>query len=182
MMMGVMTVSAGAKTKKITPKRLSKVEHTIWEESDATTVKKGTYNVVVPRKKNKDSNFILEFKAPKTATYKFDVSNVKTSNDKELLSGTFAFYKEYDPSPRYQNLELIGDIKTQGGKNELGVLSFGNYNSNEDYSGPKDELSEAVTKKRYGKLKINKGETVYIYFNTDGNKYGYLKSFTLKIK
>lgn len=153
--LGCMVISASA-AKKIPVKKLKNLDYKAScarIKKNATTVKTGTCRVQVGKKK---SGYV-KFKAPKTKDYTFTLSGVKTTN-KYGYSTDFANIK-YIKRYSFSKKEYLYDyqVRTQGGK--AFTLWFGTKKSVSNYN---TNLSTRAS--RYGKIKLNKGETVYLYF------------------
>ena len=162
MAFGTMTISASAKTKSIKPKSCGFATSTSTANKKATTVRTGSYAIKVPSKQQ----FYLKFTAPKTKNYTFTSSAFKSKN------GNYTCGHGYIMTKYGNNGQSItmADVKTQGGKN-----SSLYYSIKSDTSGAK---KYRYLSSRYATIKLNKGETVYIYYSFAGG----MKSFNLSIK
>ena len=132
--------------------------------------KKGTYNI-----NSKVKSAYIRFTAPKTATYTISVYNIrnwgKSSSESDLV-GQFWVNKESKRGGFVEPLKL----KTNYGQSQafplaskLVVNRWGNAGRN---------TTEKCLYSRYAKVKLKKGETVYIQTDMAANKY----QCTLKIK
>ena len=112
----------------------------------AKTVSTGTYTVKVT------GSGYLKFTPSATRTYEFTFSSVKTKFSYAL--GSVIFQKE--DGKKMKNIS----IKTDGGKTDMINLA-----TRDDSD---DDPAELYLKTRSTKLKIKKGEPVYLYFNFVG--------------
>ncbi len=154
MLMGTMSVStfAATQTKSVKKQTFSTRTNTI--KKKAATVKKGTTKLVI-----KKGEGYVKFKAPKTKYYKFTFSNFKS---KKFSSNGFIYIQKPDKySPEYSWQE---NVKTKGGKSTTLWMSVNGYK----HSG---KLLYRPLAKRTGKIKLKKGETVYIYFYFSSSKH-----------
>lgn len=121
--------------------------------------KKGTYNIKVKTTDNYWYKGWMKFKAPKTATYSFVFSNVNSK--KKPVSGYVlgSFATEYGSW-------MPANFSTKGGKSEYLYLA-----SKKSY----DRLT-----KRTGKIKLKKGQEIYLYFEFQKQFKG--KAGTMSIK
>ena len=158
------SVQAEAKTKTVTANK---------KQKKAPALKLGkTYKV------NSKNNTLVKFTAPKTGTYKVTISNIATSPkvksgaDYELGN---LFIQKKSSSGRY----LISQtVKTQGGKySNLKMATKDSYNHN--YKGKKVTVNTYLAS-RYGKIKLEKGETIYMeyYYTGIGGKCTYTMKVT----
>ena len=123
----------------------------------AKTVTTGTYTVKVT------GSEYLKFTPSATRTYEFTFSTVKTKFSYAL--GSVVFQKA--DGKELKNIS----VKTDGGKTDM--LNIATRNDAVD----EDEPAELYLKKRSAKMKITKGEPLYIYFNFVG-----ADSVNMKIK
>ena len=132
-------------------------------------VKKGTTRVT-----QKKQHALVKFTAPQTKAYTFTVSNVSDPSDKSNIAcGHYYILK--DNGRGY--LESL-TASTQGGKNSTLRIATPQFLNNWNQSGSK---STWYLKSRYGKVKLKKGETVYLdVFVTVGTNKKSL--YTLNIK
>ena len=158
-----MSITASAKTKKISPKNQSFTTATKTASKKATTIKKGTYEITPPSK----GRFYVKFKAPSTKKYSFTISNIvpKATGSYAYTNGYFYISKVYAKNNKY--------IFSTKAKTEGGTTTTFWYSSKDNGYGKK--LTRPLPK-RTAKVKINKGETVYLYFNTDAKAV----TFTVK--
>ncbi|MBR2189705.1 MAG: hypothetical protein IJ860_09935 [Eubacterium sp.] len=164
LLVGTMTTSAFAAS-------TIKVNNAGWTSSyaeankKATVVKKGTSSV---KMKSKGQGF-LKFTANKTKTWSFTVSSLKHGKSYSYASGYFYVMTRYG-----QNNQYIGQeqLVTKGGKNSAMWVR----DKNAYYSKSGKVLTRNLLT-RTGKIKLQKGQKVFIYFNlTPGT------SFKLNIK
>lgn len=113
----------------------------------AAKVKRGTTSLTIKKGKG-----WLKFKAPKTKTYTFTFSDVKSA---EFSSNAFVgVYKV----AKYSSSSVASvKVKTKGGKSNTLWLSCNGY-------AHANEMLERPIAKRSGKIKLAKGEWVYLYF------------------
>lgn len=134
-------------------------------EKKAKTVKKGTTKLTY----SKGQGYI-QFKAPKTATYSFTFSKVKAT--KKTANNAFVeFQKKDSSSPKYA---FLTDVKTKGGKTDTLWLSV----NGAKFSGGYYTALDKPIASRTGKIKLKKGEKLYLYFYNSTGK----TTTTLKIK
>ena len=132
----------------------------------ATKLSKGTYKLTIA----KGSGY-AKFTAPAAGTYTFVLSNVEDKNSAASCGYWFVMTTR---GYRYTS-EYIGQdkIPTNGGKATALHMAVNGY---------KDTRSKTKVNKyivsRYGKIKLKKGETAYIYFKFLGQK----TTATFKIK
>lgn len=121
----------------------------------ASKVKKGTTTLVFPK-----SEGFLKFVAPATKTYSFTFSNLK---DKKDTYGFVKFLKKKKHIPGqsddFNDLKIL-DIATKGGKDEC--LYIASTGLPEDNTGP---VISRYLHKRTGKIKLRKGEVLYIFYS-----------------
>ena len=153
MVLTLTSVPAFAKTKTIKMKGAAYTSRTADMSRSAKTVKKGTYILKTSKKKGG----FLKFTATKTKTYTFTISHYSTN--KSYCNGYWYIMTQSKYSPDYY---YSTEVKTQGGKtSSLYICSKSNT------SGKK---VHRFLKSRYGKIKLQKGQTVYIYlYYTGGN-------------
>ncbi len=135
----VSPLTVEAKTKKLTPKTLSKENFEVgWTSKQAKTVKKGNYVITFNKKSGVNSAY-LKFTAPKTKKYRFTASDLSSNS-----SGWFGLMQPYTSS------KILGykTVKTNKGKD------YGLHFYSEDY--------RSLIHTRWGEMKLKKGETVYI--------------------
>lgn len=156
------SVQAEAKTKSIKA-------NTNYEKNykKSPAVKLGvTYKVSSQKKRS-----AVKFTAPKAGTYKVTISNVasapKAKDGVDIMYGT-AHINKPSSSGRYLFLEKI---KTQGGKS-YSLCMTTNYCYNKSGKGKKVEIYSSLAS-RYGKIKLKKGETIYISFSCTSKKNTY---------
>ncbi len=122
----------------------------------ATRVTRGTTRLTI-----KGGKGYMKFKAPKTKTYTFTMSNMKSN--RFSASGYWYIMKSYGSGGRY-----IGQVpvRTQGGRTT--AMWMGVNGRNPGSTGKKIYRTLA---KRSAKIKLKKGEEVYIYvYNGGGGK------------
>ena len=149
LMLATMTVFASAKQLK--PKKTTFSTDTATVNKVAKKVKKGTYTVKVPA----NAYCYLKFTAPKTKTYNVTVSAVKPLAGRSIGLG---FFHLLTPSSYSNSYLSMADAKTQGGS--AASMLFG---SRAVGSG---DTKEKYLTKRYGKLNLKAGQTMYICFST----------------
>ncbi len=151
----VSPMSVEAKTKSITLKAPKGGNKMFWPKNvnkTAKAVKKGSYHITTVKNGYTGEGF-LKFTAPKTKTYTFTVSNLYAPND-EYANGYLAIMKKNFSSSVVVSFQ---DVKTKSGKKNS--INF----------ATEDQLDgEPYYKVAYGKYKIKKGETVYLYFSASG--------------
>lgn len=115
----------------------------------ATKVKRGTYKVKIASGKG-----YAKFTARKTKTYKFTLSNVKDANNGN--NGYWYIMTSHD----YSSSKYIGQtrVSTQGGKTTTMWMTVNGHKSSG--TGTSKSLPS-----RYAKIKLKKGETVFVYFS-----------------
>lgn len=128
----------------------------------AATVKKGTTKLTF-----KKGMGYIKFKAPKTKTYSFKFSNVKS---KKFSSCTYVSL--YTPSSFKSKILAVKKMKTKGGKYNTLWLAANGYK----HSG---KLLYRPLASRTGTVKLKAGQWVYFYL---GNESGGKTTLTLKIK
>ena len=158
------SVQAEAKTKKVTANKNYK---------KAPALKLGiTYKV------NSKNNTLVKFKAPKTGTYKVTISNIatypKVKGRADHNLGNLYIRK---PSS-YGSYLMSQTVKTQGGKYRC-LFTATKDSYNDFYKGRKVTTGTYLAS-RYGKIKLKKGETIYMdYFYTGkGGKCTYTMKVT----
>ncbi len=162
----VSPMTAQAKTKTITlksPVGGNKMFLKKNADKTAKSVKKGSYTIRV-NKKGYDGEGFLKFKAPKTKTYTFTINNLKAPKD-DYANGYMAILKQGTYTPNV--LVWQDKIKTKNGKTNS--VQFA------------DKEDTKYHTNAYGKLKIKKGQTVYLYFSASGT-YSDSVTFNLNIK
>jgi hypothetical protein len=147
-------VTAQAKTRNITINH-SFTTSTAEANKCAKKVKTGTYNITLKRGGSFYSGY-LKFVAPKSKTYTITVSNLK-SNDNMFANGIASTMKV---SSSFPNSIVYVDIKSKGADEKHG-LRIGTYTD-------KDFLQKRCPLKRTGKIKLSKGEVLYLYYNFSG--------------
>lgn len=104
----------------------------------------------------------VRFKAPKTKTYSFTFSNVK---DKNRGVCAFVMVQKFLPKTKYSPAYLrLAQVKTAGGKSNTLWLSVNGYKAT-GYKGTSKRLAS-----RTGKIKLKKGEVIYLYFYNNSAK------------
>ena len=155
--LGLMTVTASAKTKKL--KNADFDTNTAKVSKKATTIKKGSYTFKFGSK----HKGYLKFKAPKTATYTFTLSGLKS---RKYNCGYWYIMTENSYNPAYIS---NNQVKTQGGS----MYSLYYATKNSTYG----EKKYRYLKSRYGKIKLSQGQTAYIYIFCTG-----AGTFNFKVK
>lgn len=140
-----------------------------WKKAPA--VKRGT-TCVVSRK----NNSYIKFKAPAKKTYTITISNVSTlkKQNPDIALGNFYVMKKI--SSPYSTYLISQKVKTNGGKgNTLFMATNYSYENFHKYSKVN---STSYLARRYAKIKLKKGESLYFkYFHTDGSS-----RYTINIK
>ncbi len=160
----VSPLTVEAKTKSITLTGLKNRPNWYVDQANKVSknIKKGTYNCKLV-KKGSEGQVLLKFTAPKTKNYTFTISNLNAPGA-DYVNGFFNIMK-----PNAGSIVLSSQkVKTNKGSDN--GLYFASRKG-----------SRGFIPSRYGKLKINQGETVYIYINSDYYKSKYVK-FKLSIK
>lgn len=116
----------------------------------ARSVKCGTYTIKLPSK----GRGYLKFRAPKTKTYTFTISKLKAKKKGKRSNGYFYVMTKYGVSGTKIGQDML---KTQGGTTNTLWLGTKRRQIGKKYNW---EL-----KTRYGKIALEAGETVYLYFN-----------------
>ena len=147
LLVGGMTTTTFAATKKL--KKQSFTTTTAVANKKALTVKKGTTTVKLSSK----GCGYLKFKASKAKTYSFTLSNLK-SGAGGYTCGYFYVMRKYGSSNQYIGQE---PLKTYGGKSTSLYVATRN--------GTYGEKAGQYRTSRTGKIKLNKGEVVYLYFS-----------------
>lgn len=147
LLVGGMTTTTFAATKKL--KKQGFTTTTAVANKKALAVKKGTTIVKLSGK----GNGYLKFRAPKAKTYSFTLSNIKSGTG-GYTCGYFYVMRKYGSSNQYIGQE---PLKTYGGKSTALYLSTRN-----ESSGKK---AFQYRTSRTGKIRLNKGEVVYLYFS-----------------
>ena len=148
LLVGGMVTTTFAATKSL--KKQGFTTSTSTADKKAITVKKGTTTV----KLSKKGTGYLKFKATATKTYSFKLSGLKSGNGR-YSCGYFYVMRKYGTAGQYIGQEKL---KTYGGKNSALYVAT----KNSTYSTKK--LYQYRTS-RTGKIKLNKGEMVYLYFS-----------------
>lgn len=152
LLIGTFAVTADAAMKR-TVKKQNNTYSTSKANKKASKVKKGTTNLVF----TKGAGY-LKFTAPSTKTYSFTFSNIKTKG----VGPQVGFYKKVKNNPK--KLQMYG-IKTKGGESSwLWLLPTREKESDGDTW--KVRFMQPLHK-RTGKLKLKKGEVVYIWLGSD---------------
>jgi len=154
----VSPVSAQAATKKVSATTNYK---------KAPKLKVGTNKVTA-----KKNNSYVKFTAPKTGTYTFTISNIATIKGRNPDTNLGNLYIE-KMSGSYLSTQRVS---TNGGKNT--VLWTATKDSYNRYYKGKKVTKDTYLATRYGKLKLKKGETVWLEYYYTGTRCTY----TLKVK
>ena len=156
-------VQAEAKTKKVTANKNYK---------KAPALKLGiTYKV------NSKNNTLVKFTAPKNGTYKVTISNIATfpkvkgRTDHNLGSLYIRKPSSYGSYPMSQT------VKTQGGR--CSYLSTATKDSYNDFYKGRKVTTDTYLASRYGKIKLKKGETIYMDYSYTGK--GGKCTYTMKV-
>lgn len=148
---GLMAVTASA-AKKIPVKKLKNQGFTTTKSvanKKAVSVKKGTYTIKMGTK----SSGYLKFKAPKTKSYKFTFSKLKTNTSYTCGHAYIMTDSKYG-----NGYITYATMKTQGGSNSVLWLATKN-------SSTSVHKKDRFLASRYGTIKLTKGQVVYIYLN-----------------
>lgn len=155
----ILTIPASAATKKL--KNQSFTTSAAKAKKKATALKRGTYTIKLASK----GKGFAKFKAPKTKTYAFTISNLKSK--KSYACGYFYVMTTSSYSNSYITMSKL---KTKGG------TTTGMYFATK--SGTSGAMKSRFLKTRTGKIKLKKNQTVYLYYYcTAGNS-----SFKFRIK
>ena len=158
LLIGTFAVTADAAAKK-TVKKLSYNAEMSTIKKKATAVKKGTTNLTY----TKGQGFI-KFTAPSKKTYSFTFSNLKAKGE----TSAYVVFQVKDKD--YPKFLIDAVVSTKGGKTDaLWLASTGSPESK------KGKVVDRFLHKRTGKIKLKKGETVYIYFESAVNKKNTMK-------
>lgn len=147
LLVGGMVTTTFAATKSL--KKQGFTTSTSTADKKAITVKKGTTTV----KLSKKGTGYLKFKATATKTYSFKLSGLKSGNGR-YSCGYFYVMRKYGTAGQYIGQEKL---KTYGGKNSALYVATKN--------GTTGKKLYRYRTSRTGKIKLNKGETVYLYFS-----------------
>lgn len=115
----------------------------------------------------KKNDSYVKFTAKKTGTYTFTISNIATikPNDPDMNLGNL-----YIKKMQYNYLSSQ-KVKTNGGSNSC-LFTATKY-SYEHYHKTKKPKTSSYLATRYGKIKLNAGETVYLQYYYTGKKCTY---------
>ena len=162
MMLGMMTITASAKT--IKPKKNDFTTSAAKAAKKSTTVKKGNYTIIVPKtKKSSYGSFFLKFTAPSTKTYTFTISGLVPESGDTYCNG----HGYVMVGSKYGGDSItMATVKTEGGKNSSLYYSCKDPDS---YSSK----IYAYLKKRSAKIKLNAGQTVYLYCYSSADHLSY---------
>ena len=156
------SVQAEAKTKKVTANKNYK---------KAPALKLGiTYKVT-----EKVNHSMVKFTAPKNGTYKVTISNIATfpkvkgRTDHNL--GNLYIRKLYNGK-----YPMSQTVKTQGGR--YSCLFTATKDSYNDYEKGRKVTTGTYLASRYGKIKLKKGETIYMEYFYTGGKCTYTMKVT----
>ena len=130
---------------------------------NATMVTSGTYRITIASGKG-----YAKFTAPATKTYTFVVSDVK--NGGYSLGYWYIVTSHGNKSRKYIGQ---GKVPTNGGKSTVLRMAL---NGRRDRTG--SSVAERYLASRYGKIRLKRGETIFLYFNFFGEK----TRATLKVK
>lgn len=125
----------------------------------ATTVKKGT--TILKYKSGKGG--YVKFKAPRAGKYKFTLSNVMPTDRSVDTNGYAGFIRvkkyRYSGTPYLDTIK----IKTEGGKSTNMQLASPEFVSSFYRNSKPQKASTAYRNSRSAKIKMKKGETIFIY-------------------
>lgn len=153
-------VTTQAKTKKVKKQSFSTLTKVI--NKKATKVKRGSSKLIV-----KGGNGYIKFIAPKTKTYSFTFSGVKSTNG----TGGSAFVEVQTPYSYDSSYSFLTKVKTKGGESNTLWLAY----KGRTFPYYTNDLSRPIAK-RTGKVKLAKGQAVYFYFSgTRADTYVNLK-------
>ncbi len=160
-LLGIMMVMpAFAKTTTVKPKSMyikaGVQDSTIIKK--AAKVKAGTTKVMLPSKKG---TCVLKFTATKSKTYTFTFSGLKPTSDSNISLGFFSFLTRVTPG--------VDKLKMVPANTKNGSQTIVQYGSSNMYA--------AYPTSNYGKIKLNKGDTVFVYVAASHGK-----SINCKIK
>lgn len=164
----ILTSVAMSDAASIDVQAAKKVKTTVTENKykKSPKVKKGTTTVTAKKR------CFVKFKVPKTKTYTFTVSNLYNVEDKsDPICGDFSIYKL-----EYGKIFTSQTVKTQGGKVSSAPIASSSYLKDWDQSDVEGKYKYRTS--RYAKIKLKKGETVYVTAFFTCKK----ASYTLKIK
>lgn len=133
--------------------------------------KRGTYNINV-----NGSRGFIKFKAPKKGTYTITVYNTRDWGKTSAATNGFGHYwiSKYTKNEYYPTLQYL---KTNYGKSTTFRISSKWWYKR--FGKPEGKTVDAHLYSRYVKIKLKKGETIFIGADWGwGNKFKY----TLKIK
>ena len=159
------------KTKTITLKPLTERESYSYVKKKATTIKTGyKYNIKLKQYMALTYGGYVKFKAPKTKTYSFTISNIKQPVKKGDPLGRASFKK----AKNYSFYPL--KVKTRNKTTDcLNV-------SKTKYRPPYGNDASVYYPSRTGKVKLKKNQTIYIYFWFDTMTYSKSMSFNFAVK
>ena len=144
-------LSAQAATKSVKNCDFTTTTKTI--NKKALKVKKGTTKLSL----NSGQGYI-RFIAPKTKTYSFTFSNLKSKKSSYGLTAFVEFQTPDKSMPQYSF--MMRDVATQGGKTSTLWLA------SKEWNGTSKKLVDKPLKKRTGKVKLTKGTNLYLYFSS----------------
>ena len=150
MIMAAASVAVSAKTVSKTVKKQKFTTSTNAIEKKAVKVKKGTTKLNI-----KKGQGYVRFVAPKTKTYTFTFS--KCTSSMRSSNGYVTFMRKDASSPQY-SYSFNTKLKTKGGKDNTLWLSV----NGADFSSNSNLLSRPIAS-RTGKIKLKKGESIYMY-------------------
>ena len=148
LLIGTFAISADAVMKR-TVKYQKYNASTSSIKKKAVTVKKGTTNLTITKGEG-----WIKFKAPSTKTYSFTFSNLKTKNDGVIAYVDFKKQDKYD-----KNWLTYVKVATKGGKTDALWLK------SKDFSESTTKLIYRPLNSRTGKVKLKKGEILYMYYS-----------------
>ena len=152
----------------------TKVQET--EHPKSPNVKVGSNTILM-----KKNYAVVKFKAKKSKYYRFTFSNIKNPNtESDTMGGYFCICRPYSLNTAESPYLKPQKVKVKGGRN-----SYINVANNEflKYWDNNEATKNKYLNKRVAKIKLKKGETIYIYGCFAGwtdSKYN-LK-YTLKVK
>ena len=158
------SVQAEAKTKKVTANKNYK---------KAPALKLGiTYKVT-----EKVNHSMVKFTAPKNGTYKVTISNIATF-PKVKGRTDHNLGNLYIRKPYYNGKYFMSQtVKTQGGRYSC-LFTATKDSYNHFYKGRKVKTGTYLAS-RYGKIKLKKGETIYMDYSYTGK--GGKCTYTMKV-
>ncbi len=147
-----MNVQAKTKVKSVTLKsHVQEFTVPYVKKAAKVTLKKGTYNIRINKSTGSIYRGYAAFTAPSTKTYSFIISNVKAANKSQMMGWISGSKQDAD-----------------GGLSECYFSTKGGKTTELREADKKYDFSPSNLKNRTGKLKLQKGETLYLYFSFTG--------------